>query len=426
VSQGEQLTLAPAAGNAPWRIYTQTAQAPNTSDQVLAFQYNWHSSPALETPAQDVPGLGSVSFQFESYWDHSRRYPPQFEWNLDFGDPTTGAWADRGLAFSRKWDTGAIDWKFSTGYAWGLLLDASEMWVGPRLNAPRIITRWGSNTGRMTMTSPGLSFDEGEAMRIGLDNPSPNVAYLRSNIVVPETGVRAIKLGHSIASAPDVFVDDFVVDLSTRAIPGTVNVPGSFSAGSVQSGITPASGARAHFLSESDTSTPSYWTPSTLVVGRAAGKGADSGGVFLLYNALVGEGVVGALSPSSAWRPLKLSASRTEITSKGAKTIASFDAAGVRIGSSGTPISSSVRVTAVLDSVKIPAGVCAFDQAIVVAGAIPGAECAVGMPPTIESGLTWSCFVSAMDKVKLRVCNVSNAPVSPAASQTVAVRVFNP
>jgi hypothetical protein len=96
----------------------------------------------------------------------------------------------------------------------------------------------------------------------------------------------------------------------------------------------------------------------------------------------------------------------------------------VKIGSSGTPISASIRLASSIDLASIAANTCS-DTTMTVTGAATAAECVVGMPIAPQSGLNWGCYVSAADTVKLRVCNATTAPIDPPL-QTYSVRVFNP
>jgi hypothetical protein len=97
----------------------------------------------------------------------------------------------------------------------------------------------------------------------------------------------------------------------------------------------------------------------------------------------------------------------------------------VQFGASGTSIASSMRATATLGTGAIGAGTTAT-QNITVTGAVAGAEVAVGGPTTLEAGLILYGYVSAADTVTLRVANVTAGSITPAGSQTVSVRVFNP
>jgi hypothetical protein len=98
---------------------------------------------------------------------------------------------------------------------------------------------------------------------------------------------------------------------------------------------------------------------------------------------------------------------------------------GAKIGSSGTNISSSVRCTATLATDAIGAGTT-VTQDIACVGAAVGAECSVGGPAALEAGLTQSCRISSADHVDLRTANVTAGSITPAGSQTVTVRVWNP
>ena len=63
-------------------------------------------------------------------------------------------------------------------------------------------------------------------------------------------------------------------------------------------------------------------------------------------------------------------------------------------------------------------------QDITVTGATVGSEVAVGAPSTLEAGLLLYAYVSSLNTVTLRVANITASPISPAAAQTVNVRVF--
>ena len=102
-----------------------------------------------------------------------------------------------------------------------------------------------------------------------------------------------------------------------------------------------------------------------------------------------------------------------------------IDANGATIGAAGTAISASIRATGTLGTSAISAGTTAT-QNITVTGAVVGAEVAVGGPATLEAGLSLFAYVSATNTVTLRVANVSGGSITPAGSQTVSVRVFNP
>jgi hypothetical protein len=110
---------------------------------------------------------------------------------------------------------------------------------------------------------------------------------------------------------------------------------------------------------------------------------------------------------------------------KDSAALPSVKVAGLTVGSAGTPISLSVRCSATLATDAIAAGTT-VTQDIACTGAAVGAECSVGGPATLEAGLTQSCRVSSTGHVDLRTANVTAGSITPAASQTVSVRVLNP
>ena len=81
-----------------------------------------------------------------------------------------------------------------------------------------------------------------------------------------------------------------------------------------------ANGARLHALSETTIYGPSNWTSNFSVFGRAAESGVSSGGVFIAYHTIDNEGMIGSLSPVTAWRPLTISASEWKFRQNGGAT----------------------------------------------------------------------------------------------------------
>lgn len=98
---------------------------------------------------------------------------------------------------------------------------------------------------------------------------------------------------------------------------------------------------------------------------------------------------------------------------------------GKTILGGGAGISASFRATATLATAAISAQTCAT-QAITVTGAAAGADCIVGSPAALEAGLVQTCVATATNTVTLRTCNPTAGTITPAGSQTVGVRVFNP
>jgi hypothetical protein len=450
VPEAQALRLTPHAGNASWRLCSTSAPAPNRDDQVFAIQYNWKEDAVAGSGGnrtRDVNTLGSVSFQLESHWTQSGANPDpnaDFEWNLDFGNPSTGAWQSRSLAFTHNWGTGYDTWKWAVDRStWGLVLDRTLAAFSPRVSAPVFQVEWPADPGAMTTTSPGFDLVEGGGvMRLGFDNPGTGVAYMRSNVVLPVGGTRGIVLGHSLAATPNTYVNDLFIDLnnsrvgiggnSTPTATLTVGAAGLSTpfmvdgvTGNCGIGVSAPTGARLHVKSVATVYGPSYWTGDDLVVGREPTSGASSGAIFLRWNETAGVGFLGSLAPGSAWKPLKLGSSSITMSVNAATDVAKFDANGTTIGASGTAISASIRATTTLSTGAIAAG-ATVTQNITVTGAAVGAEVSVGGPATLEAGLIQSAYVSATNTVTLRTANVSAAPITPAGSQTVSVRVFNP
>jgi len=98
---------------------------------------------------------------------------------------------------------------------------------------------------------------------------------------------------------------------------------------------------------------------------------------------------------------------------------------GIKVGQTGTAIDDSYAASSTQDVAEIAAATCTDSTAITVTGAAENDGCVLGLPSTIEAGLSGSCFVSASNAVKFRLCNVTASPVNP-ASQTFTVRVVDP
>lgn len=99
---------------------------------------------------------------------------------------------------------------------------------------------------------------------------------------------------------------------------------------------------------------------------------------------------------------------------------------GVKIGASGTAISSSMRATGTLDFGSAATGACSSDLTITVTGATAGAEVALDVPNgSVPAGSIFWAWVSAADTVKVRHCCLSGTTCDP-ASGTYSARVFNP
>jgi hypothetical protein len=87
-------------------------------------------------------------------------------------------------------------------------------------------------------------------------------------------------------------------------------------------------GARFHVLNESTIYTPSSFDEKYSLFGRNALSGASSGAVFVSYHTGDNEGVIGALSPAVAWRPLSFPASEWKFRPSGLAAIANITSTG--------------------------------------------------------------------------------------------------
>lgn len=87
---------------------------------------------------------------------------------------------------------------------------------------------------------------------------------------------------------------------------------------------------------------------------------------------------------------------------------------GLVLGQGGSFISKILSATASLNFGSITNGLTA-DLTITVTGAASGDDVIVTPPSTIEAGLIFAGFVSAANTVKIRVGNMTAAPVDPAA-----------
>ena len=191
---------------------------------------------------------------------------------------------------------------------------------------------------------------------------------------------------------------------SNATSPTTISGPVTAARGSFGSGVS-ANTAVVRVHSESTTSAPSTYAG---FYGLVVGKTGDTDpAAFIAYNTTGDTAVIGSLAPSVAWKPLLLSAST------------------IKIGSLGTGISNSIRCTATLATAEITNGTTVA-QDIACTNVAVGAECTVGGPATLEAGLIQSCVVTSAGHVGLRTANVTAAPITPAGSQTVSVRAFNP
>lgn len=85
-------------------------------------------------------------------------------------------------------------------------------------------------------------------------------------------------------------------------------------------------------------------------------------------------------------------------------------------------ITKSLGGSATIDFASVTT-TCADSSAITVTGAVAGDACFVGPPAAAQANLSFTCYVSAADAVKVRACAAGTA--ADAASATYYVRVFS-
>lgn len=82
---------------------------------------------------------------------------------------------------------------------------------------------------------------------------------------------------------------------------------------------------------------------------------------------------------------------------------------------------SYLSATATLDFPSVAAG-GSQELTVTVTGAAAGDTVVLGPPAAIEAGLVWNGYVSAVNTVRVRVSNITGAPIDPAsASWKVAI-----
>lgn len=109
-----------------------------------------------------------------------------------------------------------------------------------------------------------------------------------------------------------------------------VDTEGDVNMTSLAVGTTPA-GIRSHTVVEGSTSdvyAPTTFNEKHAVFGRIAASGATSGAVFLTYNSADNEGVIGSLSPTTAWRPLRFGGSEWKFQQAGNLVVANITSTG--------------------------------------------------------------------------------------------------
>lgn len=345
----------PLAGNASWRIHTGHAAAPNEDDQVFQIAYNWHPDPAdprLETTAllRDVPTLGAVAFQFESHWDQGETLQPVFEWNLDFGKPADGTWAGRYLMFHRDWSTGLARWKFdsrSTNDVWAFVIDENVTAGRPFYVA--------DNPADILFAKVGIIGGGGASVRhLTIRDSTAQAAGVGGSIGLAgrftDAGAYITKVAIEARKENSVSTDSaFALSFYTGPT-GTVAVTERLRIGAT-GGVAIGhanTGAKLSVFTDQGTWAPTAWSDRVFVVGLSDVSGAASGGVFISYVQTDNTGIIGALSPGTAWRALKMIASSTVIADTSGNAKATFANASGRLtfdatDASGTPGAATIN-----------------------------------------------------------------------------------
>lgn len=88
----------------------------------------------------------------------------------------------------------------------------------------------------------------------------------------------------------------------------------------------------------------------------------------------------------------------------------------------GNVITKSLGGSATIDFASVTT-TCTDSSGITVTGAVAGDACFVGAPAAATANLSFTCYVSAADTVKVRACAAGTA--ADAASATYYVRVFS-
>jgi hypothetical protein len=91
-----------------------------------------------------------------------------------------------------------------------------------------------------------------------------------------------------------------------------------------------------------------------------------------------------------------------------------------------TVVPTYLSGSATLDFPAIAEGACSSDMVFSLLGASPGDTVAPGWPGTLPSGLFGTMFVSGVNTVSARLCNLSGVTVDPAAAtyKATIVRSF--
>lgn len=101
--------------------------------------------------------------------------------------------------------------------------------------------------------------------------------------------------------------------------------------------------------------------------------------------------------------------------------------AGLKAGASGTTIADSYAATLTTNFQGIAASTCKDSAAITATGAALLDGCVVGPNATAAAkNVTFTCYVSAADAVKIKVCNQTTTAITDFASGSYTVRSFDP
>lgn len=102
------------------------------------------------------------------------------------------------------------------------------------------------------------------------------------------------------------YLTDVVVSTANAQVQSNCGPGRNCQVGTLDVGSSGPGGA--YVRSQASSTTPTEFSADDFVVGRTAASGAASGAVFLRYDSSNSRGFIGSLSPSTAWRDLRIGA----------------------------------------------------------------------------------------------------------------------